>query len=103
MMRFSACSGRSRSAMLRVFAVCDANRSWQVIPGGMARVAHRRAEIAAMQRGGSSADVWVMTEQAIDRTTLLAPALTVGMVAQRRRLVTRPAPACWPGWTRWPG
>ncbi len=77
-----------RSAMLRVFAVCDANRSWQVIPGGMARVAHRRAEIAAMQRGGSSADVWVMTEQAIDRTTLLAPALTVGMVAQRRRLVT---------------
>jgi uncharacterized circularly permuted ATP-grasp superfamily protein/uncharacterized alpha-E superfamily protein len=77
-----------RSAMLRVFAVCDGNKSWQVIPGGMARVAHKRAEIAAMQRGGSSADVWVMTQQAIDRTTLLAPALTVGMVAQRRRLVT---------------
>jgi uncharacterized alpha-E superfamily protein len=41
-----------------------------------------------MQRGGSSADVWVMTQNAIDRTTLLPPALTVGMVAQRRRLVT---------------
>ncbi|MCP5280422.1 MAG: circularly permuted type 2 ATP-grasp protein [Rhodoferax sp.] len=77
-----------RSAMLRVFAVSDGEKSWQVIPGGMARVAHNRAEIAAMQRGGSSADVWVMTPNAIDRTTLLPPALTVAMVAQRRRLVT---------------
>lgn len=77
-----------RSAMLRVFAVCDGDKSWQVIPGGMARVAHDRAEIAAMQRGASSADVWVMTQDAIDRTTLLSPALTVEMVAQRRRLVT---------------
>ncbi|MEP6969104.1 MAG: circularly permuted type 2 ATP-grasp protein [Betaproteobacteria bacterium] len=77
-----------RSAMLRVFAVSDGNKSWQVIPGGMARVAHNRAEIAAMQRGGSSADVWVMTQRAIDRSTLLPAALTVDMVSQRRRLVT---------------
>ncbi len=77
-----------RSAMLRVFAVSDGARSWQVLPGGLARVAHARAEIAAMQRGGSSADVWVMTDSAIDRTTLLAPALTAATVVQRKRLVT---------------
>lgn len=77
-----------RSAMLRAFAVSDGEQSWQVLPGGLARVAHARAEIAAMQRGGSSADVWVLTDAEIDRTTLLAPALTVATVAQRKRLVT---------------
>ncbi len=77
-----------RSAMLRVFAVCDGVQSWQVLPGGLARVARARAEIAAMQRGGSSADVWVMTDSAIDRSTLLPAELTVAMVAQRKRLVT---------------
>ncbi len=77
-----------RSAMLRVFAVSNGPQSWRILPGGLARVAHARAEIAAMQRGGSSADVWVMTDAAIDRTTLLAPTLTVEMVAQRKRLVT---------------
>jgi len=77
-----------RSAMLRVFAVSDGAQSWQVLPGGLARVARARAEIAAMQRGGSSADVWVMTDSEIDRTTLLPAALTVEMVTQRKRLVT---------------
>ncbi|MCZ4317204.1 circularly permuted type 2 ATP-grasp protein [Comamonadaceae bacterium G21597-S1] len=77
-----------RSAMLRVFAVSNGPQSWRVLPGGLARVAHARAEIAAMQRGGSSADVWVMTDAKPDRTTLLAPALTVEMVAQRKPLVT---------------
>jgi uncharacterized circularly permuted ATP-grasp superfamily protein/uncharacterized alpha-E superfamily protein len=77
-----------RSVMLRVFAVANGAQSWQVLPGGLARVAHANAEIATMQRGGSSADVWVVTSGAVDRTTLLAPALTPGAVAQRKRLVT---------------
>jgi len=77
-----------RSMMLRVFALCNGPGSWQILPGGLARVAHTSAQIAAMQRGGSSADVWVMTDGPIDRTTLLAPALTVASVAQRQRLVT---------------
>lgn len=77
-----------RSVLLRVFAVCNGVQSWQVLPGGLARVAHARAEIAAMQRGGSSADVWVTTDAEIDHTTLLTPALTVATVAQRKRLVT---------------
>lgn len=77
-----------RSVMLRVFAVANGPQSWQVLPGGLARVAHAKAEIATMQRGGSSADVWVMTRGAVDRTTLLSPALTPGALAQRKRLVT---------------
>jgi uncharacterized circularly permuted ATP-grasp superfamily protein/uncharacterized alpha-E superfamily protein len=77
-----------RSVMLRVFALSDGPRSWQVLPGGLARVALANMEIATMQRGGSSADVWAMTRGHVDRTTLLQPALTPGTVAQRKRLVT---------------
>ncbi len=77
-----------RSVLLRVFAVSNGKQSWQVLPGGLARVAMANAGIAAMQRGGSSADVWVMTDGEVDRTSLLAPALTPGTIARHKRLVT---------------
>jgi uncharacterized circularly permuted ATP-grasp superfamily protein/uncharacterized alpha-E superfamily protein len=48
----------SRPVVLRVFAVADAQGDWQVLPGGLARLGTREG-IASMQRGGSSADVWV--------------------------------------------
>lgn len=77
-----------RSVMLRVFAVSDGAQSWRVLPGGLARVAGSTADIASMQRGGSSADVWVLTRGEVDRTTLLQPNLTPASLAHRRRLVT---------------
>lgn len=84
----------ARSAMLRVFAVSDALQGaggrarWRVLPGGLARVAGASADIASMQRGGSSADVWALTEGEVDTTTLLTTALTPAVLAQRKRLVT---------------
>jgi uncharacterized circularly permuted ATP-grasp superfamily protein/uncharacterized alpha-E superfamily protein len=86
----AAAQGRvvPRSYVLRVFAVANGPGSWQVLPGGLARLAASNLEIATMQRGGSSADVWVMTRGVVDRTTLLQPALTPGALAQRKRLVT---------------
>ena len=80
-----------RSLMLRVFAVADGAQSWRVLPGGLARVAGAGAEIASMQHGGSSADVWALTRGAIDNTTLLPPHLTPASLAQRKGLVTRRA------------
>jgi len=79
-----------RSVMLRVFAVSDGPGSWRVLPGGMARVAGAGAGsgIASMQRGGSSADVWVLAPGHVDPTTLLQPTLSPAAVAQRVRLVT---------------
>ncbi|WP_395057436.1 circularly permuted type 2 ATP-grasp protein, partial [Polaromonas sp.] len=53
-----------RSAMLRVFAVADGKGSWQVLPGGLARLAGPNDKIASMQQGGSSADVWALAETA---------------------------------------
>ena len=77
-----------RSVILRVFAVSDGPQSWRVLPGGLARVAGSTAEIASMQYGGSSADVWAMTTGAVDKTSLLQPPLTPSALAQRKRLVT---------------
>ena len=51
-----------RSAMLRVFAVADGSGDWQILPGGLARIAGKNQNIASMQHGGSSADVWVLGE-----------------------------------------
>ena len=77
-----------RSAMLRVFAVSDGVQSWRVLPGGLARVAGAGGDIASMQRGGSSADVWALTRGEVDKTTLLQPHVTPASLAQRKRLVT---------------
>ncbi len=83
----------ARSVLLRVFAVSDGQDAagqprWRVLPGGLARVAGTTADIASMQRGGSSADVWALTEGEVDTTTLLPSALTPAVLAQRKRLVT---------------
>jgi len=77
-----------RSVMLRVFAVSTGPQSWRVLPGGLARVAGGSADVASMQHGGSSADVWAITTGDVDKTTLLQPALTATTLAQRKRLVT---------------
>jgi uncharacterized circularly permuted ATP-grasp superfamily protein/uncharacterized alpha-E superfamily protein len=77
-----------RSVILRVFAVSDGPQSWRVLPGGLARVAGTSADIASMQRGGSSADVWVLTTGAVDQTTLLKPSSGAAAVIQRKRMVT---------------
>ena len=78
----------SRSTLLRVFVVSDGQGSWRVLPGGLARLAGSTDEISSMQRGGSSADVWALTDGAVDNSTLLQPPLTPAALAQRKRLVT---------------
>ncbi len=81
-----------RSMLLRVFAVADGPQSWRVLPGGLTRLASANAEIASMQRGGSSADTWVLVDAArgdrVDRTTLLQPHHSPTALTQRRRTVT---------------
>ena len=54
----------SQPYLLRVFALRVGPRpdQWLVIPGGMARVVGQN-HFASMQRGGSSADVWLIDEE----------------------------------------
>ena len=82
----------ARSVLLRVFAVSDVAAAdgkprWRVLPGGLARVAKGRADIASMQRGGSSADVWALTQGEVDTTSLLHSGHNP-VQALRKRLVT---------------
>lgn len=77
-----------RSVMLRVFALRDSAQSWRVLPGGLARIAAPNAQIASMQRGGSSADVWVQTEADVDRSSLLPKHNTSATFTHRQRMVT---------------
>lgn len=81
----------ARSSLLRVFAVSDMAAGaprWRVLPGGLVRVANASTDVASMQRGGSSADVWALTQGEVDASTLLPAALTPAVLAQRKRLVT---------------
>jgi hypothetical protein len=77
-----------RSVMLRVFAVSDGPQSWRVLPGGLARLVNADVGLASMQRGGSSADAWVLTDGVVDRTTLLNANQTMPAATNRKRIVT---------------
>ncbi len=77
-----------RSLMLRVFAVSEGPRRWRILPGGLTRIAGTDLDIASMQRGGSSADTWVLTEGEIDSTSLLKHDQPAVDIAQRRRSAT---------------
>ncbi len=77
---------QTRPVVLRVFAVTDAHGQWQVLPGGLARLGTHEG-IASMQRGGSSADVWVQapSQAEVHPLSLLQ---SVRQLPPRQRLVT---------------
>lgn len=61
-----------RPMSLRVFLARTAE-GWQVMPGGYARIGRGDDPAAlAMQRGGSVADVWVVSDRPVERETLVA-------------------------------
>lgn len=77
-----------RSLMLRVFALSDGSGSWRVLPGGLTRIAANTPDFASMQRGGSSADTWIMTEGEVDATSLLRHGQPAVEVSHRARATT---------------
>ena len=77
-----------RSAMLRVYVLADGPKSWRVLPGGLVRLAPRGELMASMQKGGSSADCWVLTHGKVDSTSLLQSAPSTMSMAQNKRPVT---------------
>jgi uncharacterized alpha-E superfamily protein len=61
----------ARPMCLRLF-LGRTRDGWQVMPGGYARVsAGNDAKAFAMQRGGRVADVWVVGDRPVEKTTLL--------------------------------
>ncbi len=66
----------SRAAMVRVFAVSNGPGQWHVMPGGLARIAPEGRDVVSMYRGGSSADMWVVTGHSTDEAIALSTTLT---------------------------
>jgi uncharacterized circularly permuted ATP-grasp superfamily protein/uncharacterized alpha-E superfamily protein len=77
-----------RPALVRVYAIADAQGRWHLLPGGMTRVAQRADGSVSMQRGGSSLDTWVMTSGRVDEFSMLPSRLQVDDILLRRRPVT---------------
>ncbi|MFL9924377.1 circularly permuted type 2 ATP-grasp protein [Herbaspirillum lusitanum] len=51
----------NRTVSLRVFAVADGEGNYEVMPGGLTRVAPRQhRDEVSMQQGGTSKDVWIL-------------------------------------------
>jgi uncharacterized circularly permuted ATP-grasp superfamily protein/uncharacterized alpha-E superfamily protein len=71
-----------RPMSLRVF-VGRTPHGWEIMPGGLARIG-RSADTAelAMQKGGSTADIWVVSRNPVPRTTML-PSASEAVVRQR--------------------
>ena len=66
----------SRAAMVRVFALSNGPGQWHVMPGGLARIAPEGRDVVSMYRGGSSADMWVITGRSTDEAVPLSATLT---------------------------
>ncbi len=61
-----------RPMSLRVFLARTAT-GWRVMPGGFARIGRTPDPTAiAMQRGGSAADVWIVSDTPVEPVTMLA-------------------------------
>ncbi len=60
-----------RTAMLRVYAIASGDGQWQLLPGGMTRIATVDPHIVSIQSGGSTLDTWVMTDQQVDTYSML--------------------------------
>jgi uncharacterized circularly permuted ATP-grasp superfamily protein/uncharacterized alpha-E superfamily protein len=76
-----------RGASVRVYALSDGKGGWQVLPGGMTRIATREAGPVSMQLGGSSLDTWVLTEDAVDTFSMLPSEMHADELLQRQRPV----------------
>jgi uncharacterized circularly permuted ATP-grasp superfamily protein/uncharacterized alpha-E superfamily protein len=73
----------ARPLSLRIFMARNSN-GWQVMPGGYARVsAGDDAKAFAMQQGGKVADVWVVSDQPVQKPTLLPATQTLRQAANR--------------------
>jgi uncharacterized circularly permuted ATP-grasp superfamily protein/uncharacterized alpha-E superfamily protein len=80
-----------RPMSLRVF-LARTPRGWRVMPGGYARVGRTQdATAIAMQRGGSVADVWVVSDKPVRNETLLPSPAAPYRRARQSELPSRAA------------
>jgi uncharacterized circularly permuted ATP-grasp superfamily protein/uncharacterized alpha-E superfamily protein len=80
-----------RPMSLRIF-LARTPAGWQVMPGGYARIGQSQDSTAiAMHRGGSVADVWIVSDAAVEQETMLPAADTPFLRAPQGVLPSRAA------------
>jgi len=79
-----------RVAVIRTYAVSDGGGHWHALPGGLTRIGESQKDIS-MQRGGSSADTWVITGGEVDQDTLLGRRARSDEIGRRRIVTSRAA------------
>jgi uncharacterized alpha-E superfamily protein len=80
-----------RPMTLRVFLARTAE-GWRVMPGGYARIGNgREATALAMQKGGSVADVWIVSDGPVPKPNLIRQSLVGDGVASAGALPSRAA------------
>ena len=60
-----------RTSMLRIYAMANTDGTWQILPGGMTRISSDDKDMVSIQRGGSTLDTWVTTDEEVDTYTML--------------------------------
>lgn len=78
----------TRALGIRIYAVATAD-GYQVMPGGLARIANEAADIVSMQRGGGSKDVWVLASARGVPDDTMAGAIAPRMPARHDELPSR--------------
>jgi uncharacterized circularly permuted ATP-grasp superfamily protein/uncharacterized alpha-E superfamily protein len=64
----------SRTLMLRVFVAADGYGGYELMPGGLSRIAGAMGPIVSSQRGGGSKDTWVLSNAPSSGTVPRVPA-----------------------------
>ncbi|WP_347555683.1 circularly permuted type 2 ATP-grasp protein [Robbsia sp. KACC 23696] len=77
-----------RPAVLRAYAIVDANGHWSVMPGGFTRLGGELQAYVSMQAGSSSVDTWVLSSKPSSDLSLLPTALTPDELSHKRRIVS---------------
>jgi uncharacterized circularly permuted ATP-grasp superfamily protein/uncharacterized alpha-E superfamily protein len=77
-----------RALMLRVFLAADGRGDYRVMPGGLARIAGSDRQIVSGQRGGSSKDIWALSDMPVEPFSLLPGRLSRADIAQSERMVS---------------
>lgn len=60
-----------RKVGLRVYLIATPDGGYRAMPGGLARVTSDSGDFISMQRGSSTKDVWITSQQPVPETTLI--------------------------------
>lgn len=78
----------TRAVMMRVYLLPDGRGDYVALPGGLSRIAGVDRRLVSGQGGGGSKDTWVLSDQPVERLSLLPGRLTLDDIDRSERMVS---------------